>query len=131
MSAQRATQRAFAPLAALVFGVLLLAGAPVWRCPFAWVSGHPCPTCGFTRATRALLHGDFGAAWSLQPLVFVALPWLVALVAVETNAFVRRGEYGRFLRYRAARVTGLAIAVALFVLWVARFFGAWGGPAPV
>ncbi len=131
MTSSGTAKRAVAPLAALVLGVLLVAGAPVWRCPFALASGHPCPTCGVTRAAGALVHGDLAAAWSLQPLAFVVLPWVAALVVVESIGFVRRGELGTFLRHRAARVSGLAIALALFALWIARFFGAWGGPVPV
>lgn len=41
-------------------------------CPFHWLTGFPCATCGGTRALVALSRFDFGAALSWNPLVAVA-----------------------------------------------------------
>lgn len=61
-------------LAALVGGVFWLRlGLPWLRCPFLSVTGHPCLTCGATRCAIAFLHGDLSAAWSWNPLAFIAL----------------------------------------------------------
>ena len=43
-----------------VFGVVL--------CPMKRFLGVPCPTCGLTRAFVALLHGNVGEAFAIQPL---------------------------------------------------------------
>jgi Protein of unknown function (DUF2752) len=40
-------------------------------CVFHEITGQPCPTCGATRAAIALLHGNVGAAWHLNPLAFI------------------------------------------------------------
>src|SRR3954466_12905048 len=39
-------------------------GAAFPACPFHATTGLWCPGCGMTRATYALLHGEFGAAFS-------------------------------------------------------------------
>ncbi len=77
-----------------------------------------------------MLHLHLGEAFHLHPLVFVVMPYLAALAFVEGYAFVLRGELGTFLALRSARVIGFGLCVALFVVWIARFFGALGGPVP-
>lgn len=42
-------------------------------CPFRELTGWECPFCGGTRLGSALLHGDVGAAFAYNPLVFVSL----------------------------------------------------------
>src|SRR5690349_6936182 len=46
-------------------------------CTFRQLTGLPCITCGATRASLALLHGDLAAAWRLNPLV-CAGAWMIA-----------------------------------------------------
>ena len=76
-------------------GVWLALGLPWPRCPFLAVTGLPCMTCGATRSTIALLHGDFLAALRWNPLAFVALCGVVAfdlyalIVVVGGNARLR------------------------------------------
>ncbi len=60
-------------------------------CLFRAISGHPCPTCGATRAAIALLHGNVGTAWHWNPLALVAycvlaLGNLYALIAIGAGA---------------------------------------------
>jgi hypothetical protein len=60
-----------------------LALRPVWLllaprlhdCPFRTLTGIPCPTCGGTRASLALLDGRLIDALRLNPLVTAG--WLV------------------------------------------------------
>jgi hypothetical protein len=42
-------------------------------CPFRAMTGWECPFCGGTRLGSALLHGDVGAAFAYNPVVFVSL----------------------------------------------------------
>jgi hypothetical protein len=44
------------------------------RCPLHALTGLACPTCGGLRAAHLLLHGDFRAAYTLNPFLFYALP---------------------------------------------------------
>lgn len=116
---------------AIVLGTALALKLPV--CPFAAITHHPCPGCGLTRATVALLRGDVHAALHFHPLVVVVSPILAVVVTAHAVSYVRRG--------RAAVLDGLPplwatalvslLAVVLVAVWIARFFGAFGGPAPV
>ncbi|MGH9578069.1 MAG: DUF2752 domain-containing protein, partial [Terriglobales bacterium] len=51
-------------------------------CPFLSLTGWYCPGCGSLRALHQLLHGNLGAAFDLNPLLVVALPF----VAIEILA---------------------------------------------
>jgi len=102
-------------------------------CPTAYVFGIPCPGCGLTRATLALLRGDFHAALHFHPLVFLATPMYFGVIGSIAWGYVRGGVE----RIPSGRLTKVMSAVALitFVLligvWGARFFGAFGGPVKV
>ena len=52
-------------------------------CPFRWLTGLQCPGCGATRMVTALLHGRWEAAWQANPLLLLAMPWILLLVGVE------------------------------------------------
>ena len=59
-------------VAAAVGGTIWLGvGLPMPRCPFLEITGYPCLTCGTTRCSIALLHGNFAGAWLWNPLAFV------------------------------------------------------------
>ncbi len=95
----------------------------------------PCPGCGITRATLALLHGDLHAALRFHPLVLVLAP-LMAVIAGRSLVEYVRGTpptpperawwAGRTARWLAGALFALLIGV-----WLARFAGYFGGPVPV
>lgn len=110
----------------------VLLDAPL--CPSAALLGIPCPGCGLTRATLALLRGDVGGAFHFHPLVFVLSPLFIGLLANALVDYVR-GPIQRAPRRRwntpwLGPALWLLLALMLGV-WGARFFGAFGGPAPV
>lgn len=43
-------------------------------CPLHALTGLDCPTCGGLRALHLLLHGEFRAAWAMNPFIFGAAP---------------------------------------------------------
>lgn len=49
-------------------------------CPVHALTGLHCPGCGSLRAAHRLLHGDVAGAMSMNPLMVIALPLLLALV---------------------------------------------------
>ena len=57
-------------------------------CPFRLLTGLTCPGCGTTRALHQLMHGHLSAAFMLNPLLLVALPFLLyALLRYSAIAF--------------------------------------------
>jgi len=57
------------------------------RCAFYEATGLQCPGCGSLRACHQLLHGHVGAAFQLNPLFVVSLPffgWLGLRIIVDT-----------------------------------------------
>ncbi len=96
-------------LAVTVSGALLalawLALRLPWPgCTFRALTGLPCVTCGATRASLSFLHGELGAAWRFNPLIFLGLGAvllfdLYALVVLVTGARrLRVAVPGRGLR---------------------------------
>ena len=115
------------------FALIVVLRVPV--CPMAGVLGVPCPGCGLTRATLALLHGDLRSALHLHPLVLLIAPIFMWAVASAAFGYVRGPRPGRNPRPWLASRLATALAFGLLVLtlgvWGARFFGYFGGPAPV
>jgi hypothetical protein len=101
-------------------------------CPTAGMLGIPCPGCGLTRATLAALHGHFAQALHLHPLVFFVTPVYLGVISSLALGYIRGGV--RPPSKRAGKVV-TALAIMLFIslmsVWIARFFGAFGGPVPV
>lgn len=117
-------------LGALATAVLVALPFPL--CPTARVLGVPCPGCGMTRASLALLRGHLREAVALHPLVPIVLPLVAWLVGREALAFVRGRPVP--LDPRLARATtplAIGLAIAVLGVWIARFFGHFGGPVPV
>ena len=124
-------------LVALLLGAFALAvHSDFPLCPLASSLGIPCPGCGLTRATLALFHGDLRGALRLHPLVWLLTPLFVGFVGTATLDLIR----GPARRERPARIDwtsrGMGIAATTLLaltlsVWLARFAGYFGGPAPV
>jgi len=74
------------------------------KCPFRTLTGMQCPGCGSTRALYQLLHLHPVAAFKLNPLFMLTLPFIV---------------YG-FLGYTKSAITGRPqrrLFVPSFYLW--------------
>lgn len=105
-------------------------------CPSATLLGIPCPGCGLTRATLALLRGDVRGALALHPLVFILAPLFAGFMGAAALSYVR-GPRSRapWVASRAVHRTltalGWLLLVSVVTVWAARFFGAFGGPVPV
>ena len=128
-------------LIALPFAAAIAAKVPV--CPSAALLGIPCPGCGLTRATLAVLRGDFAAALRFHPLVFLLAPVYLSLLGLTIVSFVRGtppsdpGSSGvptrpsGVLFTRTVSVIAWVTLVLVILVWGARFLGAFGGPVPV
>lgn len=88
------------------------------------VLGIPCMTCGATRATIHLLHGDVAAALALQPLVILTYGVLLAWGLTSLTTFLM----GKRVRLRLGKKTDLGLKIALVVLPFANWaYLIWAG----
>src|SRR5882757_3156742 len=58
-------------------------------CPFRTLTGFTCPGCGSTRGLHRLLHGDVISAFEFNPIMVLALPFLLYALVRYTVAAVR------------------------------------------
>lgn len=84
-----------------------------------------------TRAVRLALHGDLAGASQIHPLWWLAVPVATGFIAVEVLGYARTRTWGASSKLRGSNVVMLVTASLLFVLWIARFAGHFGGPVGV
>ncbi len=86
-----------------------------------------------TRSVIAAAHGHFAESLHHHPLGLIMGP--VVAVALVRNYFgyVKTGLWGagENAKGRFANVALIVLGLAFFGVWIARFFGAFGGPEPV
>jgi hypothetical protein len=129
-------RRALVVAGIVAAGIAFVAAGPP-MCPTALFLGIPCPGCGLTRATLALLHGDIAAALHFHPLVFVLVPLFAYALASSLYEYIRGEPSGAPSRLAAwfSKRTRYGAALGLLVVslgvWGARFAGYFGGPVPV
>ena len=81
-------------------------------CPFFTLTGWYCPGCGSLRAMHQLLHGHLGAAFDLNPLLVLALPF----VLYQILALLMR--HPRLQPFPTERIPGAWVRVMGIVLVV-------------
>ena len=82
-------------------------------CPVRYLTGWYCPGCGSLRAIHQLLHGDLWAAWALNPLTVILLPFL-AYGLISAALFEIRGQGLPEPFLRAEWIRALCAAIILF-----------------
>jgi hypothetical protein len=116
MSKHRLLAAMLAPLAVAV--VLLRVFDPATSgifppCPVRYLTGWYCPGCGSLRAIHQLLHGNLRAAWAMNPLTLVLLPFLTYGLASSALGEIRGpGLPQPFLQ--AVWIRALCAAIILF-----------------
>ena len=111
-------------LAALAGGAAWLAIGLGWpQCPFLAMTGWPCLTCGATRATIAVVHGNFLQALSWNPLGFLALCGVTVFDLYAVVVLLSRGPRLRLEDWtrRERNVVRIAVVCALLVNWMYLF----------
>jgi hypothetical protein len=122
-------------LASVPFVAAFVADFPL--CPSAGLFDIPCPGCGLTRATLTMVHGHFAEALVLHPLVFVLSPIYAGAMIAALVDYVRGPsraaprKQGGFTSGRTFMIFAIMLLVLTLGIWLARFFGAFGGPVQV
>lgn len=86
-------------------------------CLFRMVTGFTCPGCGTTRALHQILHGHFETAFMLNPLLLVAMPFLL-FALLRYSVIVMRGGVPRPNALPARYIYGLFVVILSF--WIFR-----------
>ena len=86
-------------------------------CPFRLLTGFSCPGCGTTRALHEILHGHFAAAFMLNPLLLLAIPFLL-FALLRYSVIVMRGGVPRPNALPAPVIYALFVFIVSF--WILR-----------
>ena len=89
------------------------------RCPFRLLTGYLCPGCGSQRAIHHLLNLDLLGAWRMNPLLVIALPYLLlGLILKPLSHHSARGArlLDQLYGYRASVVA----LVVIVLFWIGR-----------
>jgi hypothetical protein len=111
--------------AAGVWPALTGATGVTLACPLRAVTGIPCPICGMTTATVALVRGDLGGAVRANPLVLALALLTVSFVAgVALRALGRHRPPVPWGGAAVTRATALVVGMLLASeVWQLHRFG--------
>ena len=87
----------------------------LWRCPFAVLTGRPCPLCGLTRDFGALWRGDLHRE-NLNPMALPLLFGAVIEILFRLYFCAKRRRATRTLVFVDAAVHGVVAVV--FFSWI-------------
>ena len=107
------------PLFALPLGAWLVQQhyGDLGTCAMKLIVGIPCLTCGATRATVRLLHGDLAGALSFQPMILGVYAALLIWGMISLLLFVR----GKRARIRLGRRGDILFKTTLVVVPLANW----------
>ena len=93
-------------------------GLPWPVCWFQELTGHPCATCGATRAAVAFFHGNFFTAWQWNPMAFLIYCAIAIFDAYAVGVLILRGRRLRpLLNAREKQLFRVSAATILLLNW--------------
>ncbi len=108
----------------LIAGLLLIAsqtlGLRIYACPFHLSTGLPCPGCGLTRGTLALVQGRWQESWRYHPF-----SPLVPIGGVLLILSLLLPEPRRQRLLAAVEMVERKTALAYLILAALMIFGLW------
>lgn len=95
-----------------IFVSLFHRGIP---CVINYFTGLQCPGCGISRMLLSMLHGNFHAAFSFHPFLFITWPFLAYLI-LKTDYHYIHGHGMRLGKIDTAIASLYIIALLLFTV---------------
>lgn len=97
---------------------------PLVPCTFHYLTGIPCPLCGFTRSFWSIATGEWWLALVNCPLSFAIYFFVAALFVWNATALIFRvvlfpGPMFQMLRAYRGKIAGI-VCVLFFLNWVYR-----------
>src|SRR4026209_2490389 len=86
-------------------------------CMFRTLTGFTCPGCGTTRALHQILHGNFVTAFTLNPLLLLAIPFIL-FALLRYSVIVMRGGVPRPNALPAPYIYAIFFVILSF--WIFR-----------
>lgn len=83
------------------------------KCPVYMATGLQCPGCGSQRAIHNLLSGNFAAAWRMNQLLIVAIPYI--LMGFVVQPLQKYSTAAKWIRTNLYGVTAVWIVLAVTV----------------
>jgi hypothetical protein len=100
---------------------LITLGLPSWQCPIRHGLGVPCPGCGLSRATIALMHGQVHHALEIHafaPIVLLSGGLIISAIVLPRSKRSTLVQFLEQLDYRN-RLT-ILLAGSFLSYWLAR-----------
>lgn len=88
------------------------------RCPFNYATGLDCPGCGSQRAMHHLLHLEIKEAFFYNPMLVVAIPFI--LIGVYLEYFGGKEKHPKLRNFFLGRYATIIILVLVISYWIGR-----------
>ncbi len=109
-------------LGTAVYGLIAWWGLPLMVCPWKNLTGLPCPGCGMTRSTFALLQCHYRESLNANALtVAVLLLWMIVAVGVSIPARYRTAWIQSIGRWEHRSRWGLWFVIILVIYTLTRW----------
>lgn len=83
------------------------------KCLFKTLTGYDCPSCGGQRALHALLNGEVGRAFMLNPFLFVVAPLIITIAYSSFS----KSKLAQHLKPIVQSTTAIGIYLFLYFGW--------------
>ena len=87
------------------------------KCPIFFVTGYKCPGCGTQRALHELFHGNFIEFAGYNPILVIAIPYILILVYLQyLGGADRFPKANNIVAGRPAALAWLFVIIAYLII---------------